>query len=37
MYVNNGEKEKAFEYCLKAIEINPNNREAIVNFGDILR
>ncbi|KAL4506501.1 hypothetical protein ABPG72_000072 [Tetrahymena utriculariae] len=37
MYVNSGEKEKSYEYCIKAIELNPDNKEALINLGDILR
>lgn len=29
--------EKALEYCQKAVELNPENFEAAINFGDILR
>jgi len=37
MYVNSGQKDKAFEFCIKAIELNPDNHEAMINLGDILR
>lgn len=29
--------EEASHYCLKAIELQPNNFEAQINFGDLLR
>ena len=29
--------QKALEYCQKAVELNPENFEAAINFGDILR
>ncbi|KRX07220.1 hypothetical protein PPERSA_00377 [Pseudocohnilembus persalinus] len=34
---NNQQQEEAFEYIKKAIELQPTNKEAIINFGDILR
>lgn len=37
MYVNSGQKEKSYEYCMKAIHLNPGNKEALINLGDILR
>ena len=37
MYANNDQPEKGFQYCQKAIELNPDSVEANINYGDILR
>ena len=37
MYIQVDEMKKAFEYCEKALELEPNNQESIINFTDILR
>jgi tetratricopeptide (TPR) repeat protein len=37
MYIQIGEYDKAHEYCKRALELQPDNHESIVNFTDILR
>ncbi|CAD8098711.1 unnamed protein product [Paramecium primaurelia] len=37
LLTNLDKPEEAYEYCLKAIQLQPNNYEAQINFGDLLR
>lgn len=37
MYIQIGEYELAHTYCKKALELQPNNFESVINFTDILR
>lgn len=37
MLIQIDEIEKAFKYCQKALELQPDNFESVVNFTDILR
>ncbi|EGR28206.1 hypothetical protein IMG5_181350 [Ichthyophthirius multifiliis] len=37
MYIQIGEKENSIKYCLKTLELNPENIESKINLGDILR
>lgn len=37
MHLSLDNVEKALEYCQKAVELNPENFEAAINLGDILR
>lgn len=34
---NTGKHDEGFQYCEKAIKLKPDNREAIINFGDLMR
>ena len=37
MYIQVGEYQTAHDYCKKALVLQPNNYESVVNFTDILR
>ena len=37
MYIQVGEYQTAHDYCKKALDLQPNNHESVVNFTDILR
>lgn len=34
---NTGKPEEGYKYCEKALELQPDNKEAIINIGDLLR
>lgn len=37
MYIQVDEIDKAYQYCEKALELDPTHSESIINFTDILR
>jgi len=37
MYIQVDQIDQAYEYCQKALELDPTHSESIINFTDILR